>query len=487
MLKDYQIIRSLGVGATSEVFAAIRLADGQQLALKVFSPIVLSDADALKRLAAEVEALEKLRHPNVVTLFRQNHSEDFFALELELVVGCDLRQWLKDSKINLLEPKLWLLSQVAKGLGAAHEKGILHRDLKPENVLASHTGQIKLTDFGLARTIARVTMTRIGLLVGSLGYMAPEVINGEHATEQSDIFSFGVLAYEVLAGEAPFQGDSPQSLIKAMSDARYKPLSELRPAIPEDICKLIGRCLCQDPRKRLESIWSVDAELLNYLHRTQILPYCESLVSTACSQELLVKALEIKHRVLHDELKKLQPRLRTDALARKRLIGLANEMAEIFPQDTTAVELLTSQGFEFQNHRRRKRQFYMAIISCSLVVLFCLWRGITWPRSKSRPSSISSVQAAIPIAPIATLPTVALPIERAPKPALPHGAINFDIPEGVQVTIDDNAVAPSRLHHVSVIAGRHRVRMALPGYMPIEQFVDVGVDQTTVVRAQGDK
>jgi serine/threonine protein kinase len=246
---EYRVIRSLGLGATSEVFEAVKTdvlnptAPGISVALKVFSPLVLSDSDAVQRLRGEVEALECLRHANIVALRSTVTRPDFFALELELIIGSDLRQWALGYDSALYEPKMWILAQVARGLGAAHENGVLHRDLKPENVLVGHDGCVKLTDFGLSRSISRLTLTRMGLLVGSLGYMAPECVNGLRATERSDLFSFGVIAYELLAGRAPFEAETPQALIKKITDGLFQPLKQACPSIPDAVADEIDRCL----------------------------------------------------------------------------------------------------------------------------------------------------------------------------------------------------------------------------------------------------
>ena len=200
---QFEIIQSLGSGATAEVFKARNKETDSFVALKSFLNFVCQDTESLKRLRDEVQILKTFDHPNVVKMYGEHMLDSQLCLELELVEGHHLRDWMSMTRNPLIEVDLWILVQVARGLGAVHERGIIHRDLKPENILISHEGDVKLSDFGLAKELNRLTMTRLGLLVGSLGYMAPEVTEGEKSCIKSDLFSFGAIAYELLSGQPP--------------------------------------------------------------------------------------------------------------------------------------------------------------------------------------------------------------------------------------------------------------------------------------------
>lgn len=146
MLHDIFVLGDrLGIGATAEVFAATANRTGEKRALKVFTPLVLSDPETVKRIETEASVLRSLSHPNIVRLYGSHAADEELALELEFVDGSDLRQWRKAYDLHLHEPVLWILCQIARGIGCAHEHGVLHRDLKPENVLISRTGDVKLT------------------------------------------------------------------------------------------------------------------------------------------------------------------------------------------------------------------------------------------------------------------------------------------------------------------------------------------------------
>lgn len=372
---EFRVLRSIGLGATSEVFEAVKTDSAEPFALKVFSPLILSDADAVQRLRGEIDALERLRHANIVALRTIHAQPDFFALELELIRGTDLRAWLAAYDSSLYEPKMWLLAQVARGLGAAHENGVLHRDLKPENVLVSVDGCVKLTDFGLSRSISRLTLTRMGLLVGSLGYMAPECVNGLRASERSDLFSFGVIAYELLAGRPPFEAETPQALIKKITDGNFEPLRSVAPMLPESVAHVIDRCLSLDPALRPESSWSVEAVLMNHLLSTGMLPYCRALVGGETRAAALTEALSVKHERLATRVDEILAAGAAPAELRRQLMPTLNELKRVFPDDpliARSIAAMTGVAPSEPNTIARARRPMMIAAAIGAIILFLL-------------------------------------------------------------------------------------------------------------------
>lgn len=504
----FEVLSSLGRGATSEVFKARRSASGEMLALKVFLPVVMDDPECQSRLAEEVEILRTLRHANVVALYGQQSSADFSALELELVEGANLRAWLPAYEMPLLEPRVWLLAQIARGLGAAHELGILHRDLKPENILVSFAGHVKITDFGLARSITRVTMTRVGLLVGSLGYMAPEVVDGGKADPRSDIFSFGAIAYEVLSGAPAFVADVPQAMIRALSEGRYRPLRDACPLLAPELAKVIDACLERDPSRRPESIWTIEAALMNYLLKSGLSPYCQNLLATAHGQETrdaaLRHALQIKHRtlksrvgVLVEELKK-HPTLQ----ARQSLLFSAREMKTLFPEEPLAVESLV--GLTRARWRRpvfsgqRAKAFAAAValavmIGCLPFAARLMRQGqmqsngivVAQTLSQEVPSVAPPQFPVAPTAPqvsVASLPSAPV-VGAAERPD--HGRIRFEIDADVEAFVNGKKVPREQINGFETLAGTQRIRLEKRGFLPIQNVVEVKPGETAVVKAGG--
>lgn len=510
---EYRVVRSIGLGATSEVFEAVKIDTCERVALKVFSPLILSDADAVQRLRGEVEALEKLRHANIVALRATCARTDFFALELELIDGADLRQWAVGYDSSLHEPKMWMLAQVARGLGAAHENGVLHRDLKPENVLVGHNGVVKLTDFGLSRSISRLTLTRMGLLVGSLGYMAPECVNGLRADERSDLFSFGVIAYELLAGRAPFEAETPQALIKKITTGEFESLSAACPSIPEAVSAIIDCCLAIDPDGRPESSWSVEAVLMNSLMTTGLLPHCRALVSTSARADELTLALKAKHEKLSGRVSGLMKSYLAfphsasaseKAQKRRQLLPAINELKRIFPEDPLIAEslsVMTTGAVKSGLAPARKPMMIAAVIGFLVLMALPLLKSQFFPaQSKSRETiaRIAPINAELGMSTV--IPPLASEIQKnlqtnlqkpvstpsrkhvAQKPIL--GRLVFEADQDVDIYVDGKFVSPTAWASYEAPAGKRNVRLVKAGFEPIENIVDVKPSQATVVRAK---
>lgn len=499
------MVRSLGVGATSEVFEVINTSTKQHSALKVFSQLVLSDTELLDRLQDEVEILGQLRHQNIVGLLsHQRSQEGQFALELELIDGTDLRQWLRSFDLSLIEPKLWLLAQVARGLGAAHEMGVIHRDLKPENVLVSQLGEVKITDFGLARQINRLTITRLGLLVGSLGYMAPEVIAGQKATTLSDIFSFGVIAYEVLCGRSPFEGETPQALIRQITDGVVRPPRQINPRIPENLATLIEQCLEKDPRSRPDGIWLLEAHLMSALSASGLLPYGRALVGLSSRQSVIAAALKTKLHNLKTQIEAAK-KLEREGLAEvtseekvqsnKRAMAALTEIMDLFPEEEGLADMIKGVrgeapgGLSF----RYRLGFFTVLFVCGVGAFAWFWPAkILPPEIQPIPAPISqmvsrklenSAQKSGP-------PAIPTPREFSqPKPVVESsvilGSIQFDVDPDVSIFVDDKFIPQAQWDHLPIEVGEHQVRMVKEGFVPIDQMIQVTGERPSVIRARG--
>lgn len=475
----FNLNRLLGVGATAEVFSAGNLSTGRNVALKIFSSIVSHDQELVDRLKAEAEILERLRHPNVVATFGVQQHDGLFAIELELVEGVDLRKWMEKHQnlLPLFEPSLWIVAQIARGLGAAHEIGALHRDLKPENILISNQGDVKITDFGLARTVTRMTMTRVGLLVGSLGYLAPEVVNGERATPQSDLFSLGVMAYELLVGRPPFVGETPQALIQKITTGVFTPTCEAAPHLPLDVGRILDSCLNRDPERRPRSVWEVEAVIMTALSSGPLLRFAKTLVAStliATNGEDIATCLQLKRDWL---LTHSNPQNRASTLA---------EFHRLFPHDASIAELIqqTDSNTDHVQRRRTQVRWAFAAVAAGLI-------GVAF-QNFDRCSS-TDIKVAAPAAPVPVAAETPAPSEIATsKPAPPltkikktNGTLSFEVPDDVQVYVGDVLVPRNELSAYKIAAGRYPMRMVKEGFLPIESTVIVKAGRVAVIRAGG--
>ncbi|MEL7060849.1 MAG: protein kinase [Acidobacteriota bacterium] len=256
----YQVVERLGAGGMGEVFLAIDRRLDRQVAVKRLRSNVLGE-DSLRRLAREAQMVAQLNHPCVVQLYDSlNHAGDEL-LVMEYVPGTDLRTMLRDGSLSPV--RLAAIGRdVAYGLAAAHERGILHRDLKVENILVTPTGRAKIADFGVAKSLeADEALTATGATPGTLRALSPEQVRGEALDERSDLFSLGVLLYEAATCRTPFSGSTPYVVLESIVRRPHYSVRELAPELPESLSRLIDSLLEKDPADRPLSARDVASDL----------------------------------------------------------------------------------------------------------------------------------------------------------------------------------------------------------------------------------
>ena len=262
-LGPYEIDALVGAGGMGEVYRARDPRLGRDVAIKVLSASLSSDADLLRRFEQEARAASALNHPGILTIHDFGAHEGRPYVVSELLEGGNLRQRMAASPLPMRKA-LDYAAQIARGLAAAHEKGIVHRDLKPENVFVTKDGRVKILDFGLAKLIqpqhagltggeAPTLGTQPGAILGTIGYMAPEQVRGRPADQRSDIFSFGTILYEMLTGERAFRGDSAVETMSAILTHEPTELSATGEKLHTGAARVIGHCLEKDPEERFQS------------------------------------------------------------------------------------------------------------------------------------------------------------------------------------------------------------------------------------------
>ncbi len=259
----YEISAKIGTGGMGEVYRARDGELGRDVALKVLLPQFCSDEERVKRFQFEARAVSALNHPGIITIHeivRQN-GEMFIATEL--VDGATLREMIEGKDLDLLEA-VGIAEQVAEALAVAHEAKIVHRDIKPENIMVRKDGLVKVLDFGLAKPFLvnahdseLLAKTPPGLVIGSVRYMSPEQARGKTADGRTDIWSLGVVIYEMVTGKTPFDGETVSDQIAALIHSDPEPLS----GVPAELSKIVARCLEKDPVERYGSIKELAADL----------------------------------------------------------------------------------------------------------------------------------------------------------------------------------------------------------------------------------
>ena len=249
----YRLIELLGEGGMATVFRATDTGLGRDVALKLLRPEYLRDPDFSSRFRQEAQAAASLGHPNVVHVYDYGEDTTGPFIVMELVDGEDLATILRRS--GALSPRqvARIGSGVARALAAAHANGLIHRDVKPANVLIGTDGRVKVVDFGIARAIAEAQLTLPGTTLGSVHYFSPEQARGEPATAASDLYSLGIVLYEMLVGSRPFEGDSAASVALARLTGPIPDPMAVRPSLPPDLAAITRKALAVDPRDRFVS------------------------------------------------------------------------------------------------------------------------------------------------------------------------------------------------------------------------------------------
>jgi len=260
----YEILEVLGEGGMGAVYKAKDRELDRLVALKVIRPELASNPDILQRFKQEILLSSKVTHRNVVRIYDLGDAEGLKFITMEYVDGKDLRQMLKQQGKLGVNEALDIIAQVFRGLAAAHREGIIHRDLKPGNIMQDATGRVVVMDFGLARSVASDGMTQTGMMVGTMEYMSPEQALAKNLDARSDIFTVGLILYELLTGKMPYEADSVVASLLKRSREQAAPVSSHDAAIPRALSSIVAKCLELEPELRYQSADEALAALDNW-------------------------------------------------------------------------------------------------------------------------------------------------------------------------------------------------------------------------------
>ena len=257
----YEIVRVLGQGGMGAVYQARDRELDRLIALKVIRPELATDPAILQRFKQELILARNITHKNVVRIYDLGEAEGIRFISMEYVDGEDLRTLLRhQGKFSSREASR-MIEQVCRALDAAHAEGVIHRDLKPQNIMRDKHGRIVVMDFGLARSLGETGLTQTGAIVGTLEYMSPEQALGTQLDQRSDIFSVGLIFYELLTGKAPYEADTAIASLMKRTREDARPASDVDRSVPKSLSAIVGRCLEREPANRYHSV----VELLQQL------------------------------------------------------------------------------------------------------------------------------------------------------------------------------------------------------------------------------
>lgn len=255
----YEVRKQIGAGSFGDVFKGFDPVIKRNVAIKTCTTV---GEEARVRFCREAEISGNLHHPHIVTLYDFGVEGETAYLVQEFLSGEDLDDRIRSQEPMSLEAKLSCLLQIAQGLQYAHGKGVVHRDVKPANVRLLRDGSVKLLDFGVAKLIHEESvLTRTGMTLGTTAYVSPEQILGRAIDARSDVFSYGVLAYELLSFERPFRGASGVEILHQIVSSEPEPLPEVWPDCPAKLSKIVERCLEKESDRRFQDFGEVIGEL----------------------------------------------------------------------------------------------------------------------------------------------------------------------------------------------------------------------------------
>jgi serine/threonine protein kinase/Tfp pilus assembly protein PilF len=257
----YQIIEELGKGGMGKVYKVFDQEVQAKMALKLIKPEVSVDKNTIDRFRNELKIARDISHKNICRMYDLGREAGNYFITMEYVSGEDLKSFIRRSRQLVVGTAIFIAKQVCEGLAEAHRVGVVHRDLKPGNIMIDKEGNAKIMDFGIARSISVKGITGAGVMIGTPEYMSPEQVEGKEVDARSDLYSLGIILYEMLTGRVPFEGDTPFTIgVKHKSEIPRDP-KELNAHIPQDLSRLILKCLEKDKGRRYQNAEELGADL----------------------------------------------------------------------------------------------------------------------------------------------------------------------------------------------------------------------------------
>ena len=263
----YEIIKTIGEGGMANVYLANDTILDRKVAIKVLRGDLSNDEKFIRRFKREALSVSNLSHPNIVEVYDVGEEDGNYYIVMEYIEGKTLKQLLQKRGALTLTEVIDIMSQLTDGLAHAHEAYIIHRDIKPQNIMIEDNGRIKITDFGIAMALNSTQLTQTNSVMGSVHYLPPEQANGKGATVKSDIYSLGILMYELLTGSVPFKGDTAVEIALKHMKEKMPSIRKQNPTIPQSVENIILRATAKNPKNRYDTVREMHSDLQTALQR----------------------------------------------------------------------------------------------------------------------------------------------------------------------------------------------------------------------------
>ncbi|EAE3596321.1 Stk1 family PASTA domain-containing Ser/Thr kinase [Listeria monocytogenes] len=266
----YKILHAIGGGGMANVYLAHDIILDRDVAVKILRIDLADESNLIRRFQREAQSATSLVHPNIVSVYDVGEENDLHYIVMEHVDGMDLKQYIHENPPISYEKAVDIMLQIVSAVAIAHQHHIIHRDLKPQNILIDHDGVVKITDFGIAMALSETSITQTNSLLGSVHYLSPEQARGGMATQKSDIYSLGIVLYELLTGKVPFDGESAVSIAIKHLQADIPSAREQNPEIPQSLENIIIKATAKDPFLRYQNAEEMEKDLQTCLNKDRL-------------------------------------------------------------------------------------------------------------------------------------------------------------------------------------------------------------------------
>src|SRR5690625_1579208 len=352
----YRIKRRIGGGGMANVYLGHDIILQRDVAIKVLRPEFATDPEFIERFDREAQAATSLSHPNIVSIYDVGEEDDILYIVMEHIDGLTLKEYVLQHGPLPVEKAIDIMEQLTSAIEHAHDNGLIHRDIKPQNVLIDHNGTIKVTDYGIAVALSATALTQTNSVLGSVHYLSPEQARGGKATKKSDIYSLGIVFYELLTGQLPFSGQSPVSIALKHLQNETPSVRKINPSIPQSVENIILKATTKDPFHRYYSV----AEM-------------EHVISISLNEENVNEAKFQPPVQIGEETKAIP--IITDDMTDTTTIGDVDEQTLIHhgetvvqPQTETAPPISQDQAKE-KKPKKRKRRVGLILGFVSLITI----------------------------------------------------------------------------------------------------------------------